>query len=81
LIGPGRPRPGRVWVLAQLAARFGRQPEDYGQIVDTLFLLCHGTSTMLTAGGDSVTRKQLREACINICDRMIQHVEIFHSGD
>jgi len=79
LIGPGRPRPGRVWVLAQLAARFGGQPEHYDQIVDALFLLCHGTSAMLTAGGDSVTRKELREACIKICDRLIEHVEIFHS--
>jgi len=77
LIGPGRPRPGRVWVLAQLAARFGGQPEDYGQILDALFLLCHGTSTMLTTGGDSVTREAIRENCIKICDRLIEHVEVF----
>jgi hypothetical protein len=68
-------------VLAQLAARFGGQPEQYGEIVDTLFLLCHGTSAMLTAGGDLATRKALREACIKICDRLIEHVEIFQSGD
>jgi AcrR family transcriptional regulator len=77
LIGPGRPRPGRVWVLAQLAARFGGRPEDYGHILDALFLLCHGTSALLTAGGDPVTNKAIRESCIKICDRLIEHVEIF----
>jgi AcrR family transcriptional regulator len=81
LIGSGRPRPGRVWVLAQLAARFGGRPEDYGQILDALFLLCHGTSALLVAGGDSVTREAIRENCIKICDRLIEHIGIFRSCD
>ncbi|MFI5118703.1 MAG: TetR/AcrR family transcriptional regulator [Terriglobales bacterium] len=81
LYSPDRPRPGRVWVLAQMAARFGGQPEDYGLIVDALFQLCHGTSTLLTVGGDTVAHEAMRETCIKACDRMIEHVEIFRSRD
>src|SRR5215468_773512 len=47
LYTPHRPRPGRVWAMAQMAARFGGPPEKYGAVVDTLFLLCHGTATLL----------------------------------
>jgi AcrR family transcriptional regulator len=81
LIGQGSPRPGRVWVLAQLAARFGGRPEDYGQMLDALFMICHGTSTLLIARGDPVAREAIRESCIKICDRLLEHVEIFRSCD
>ena len=77
LFAPGLPRPGKVWLSAQLAARFGRQPEDYGQFVDGLFLLCHGAATLLTLAGDASSHKALREACIGTCDRMIEHIDVF----
>lgn len=82
LYAPGRPRPGRVWAMAQLAARFGGKSEDYGQVVDTMFLLCHGTSTLLiNAAGDSAARDAMRETCIKACDRIVEHVELFRSSD
>jgi hypothetical protein len=79
LFAPGRPRLGRVWTLGQMSARFGGQPEDYEQLFDALFLLCHGTATLLTVGGDTATNKEMRETCIKICDRMIENVAIFRS--
>jgi AcrR family transcriptional regulator len=79
LYTPSRPRPGRVWVLAQMAARFGGRPEDYGQIVDALFLICHGASTLLTVSGEKEAHEAMREACIRTCDRMIEHIEIFRT--
>src|SRR5215813_8429214 len=45
---PGNPRPGRAWALTQLAARFGGKAEDYARAFDALFLICHGTATLLT---------------------------------
>jgi AcrR family transcriptional regulator len=81
LYTPTRPRPGRVWVLAQMAARFGGRPEDYGQVVDALFLICHGASTLLTVKGEKEAQEPIREACIKTCDRMIEHIEIFRSRD
>jgi AcrR family transcriptional regulator len=80
LYSPARPRPGRVWAQAQMAERFGGRPEDYGQIVDALFLICHGTSTLLTVGvGETVAQEAMRAACIKTCDRIIEHVGIFRS--
>jgi AcrR family transcriptional regulator len=80
LYSPARPRPGRIWVMTQMAARFGGQPEDYGQVVDTLFLLCHGASTLLmNSAGDPAARDAMREACIKACDRIIEHIELFRS--
>jgi AcrR family transcriptional regulator len=82
LYAPDRPRPGRVWAMSQMAARYGGRPEDYGEIVDTFFLLCHGTATLLThSGGDSAARDVMRQTCIRACDRIVQHIEIFRSGD
>lgn len=79
LFAPGRPRPGRVWMSARLAANFGGQPEEYGHLVDALFLLCHGTATLLTSEGDAATHEILRETCIKACDQMIENVEVFRS--
>ncbi len=82
LYSPDRPRPGRVWAMAQLAARFGGQAEDYGAVVDTMFLLCHGTSSLLiNADGNSLARDAMRSTCIRACDRIIQNIEIFRSAD
>ncbi len=82
LYSPDRPRPGRVWVMAQVAARLGGRPEDYGETVDTLFLLCHGTSSLLiNATGDSAARDAMRNTCIRACDRILRHVDLFRPGD
>lgn len=81
LYTPSRPRPARLWVSAQMAARFGGRPEDYGQVVDALFLICHGASTLLTVRGEKEAHEAMREACIKTCDRMIEHIEIFRTGD
>ncbi len=77
---PGVPRPGRTWVLRQLAARFGGKPEDYDQFFDTLFLTCHGAACVLAATDDPPARKTIRENCIRACDRLMENVRIFRSG-
>ncbi|MGD0413933.1 MAG: helix-turn-helix domain-containing protein [Terriglobales bacterium] len=81
LSAPGRPRPGHVWASAQLAARFGGQAEDYGQAVDAVFFLCHGASTLLAVEGEAATHDAIREACVQICDRLIENIEIFRPCD
>ena len=80
MYSPDRSRPGRVWVLAQMAERFGGRPEDYGQLVDAMFLICQGAASLLAVEGDTAAHEAMREACIRTCDQMIQHVEIFRSG-
>ena len=81
LYSPARPRPGRVWATAQLAARFGGRPEDYGETVDTMFLLCHGAASLLiNDGGDAAAHDAMRETCIRSCDRIVEHVELFRAN-
>jgi AcrR family transcriptional regulator len=78
---PNRPRPGRAWVMAQMAERFGGRPEEYGYFVDALFFILHGASALLTVKGDKDAHGPIREACIRTCDRMLEHVEIFRVHD
>ena len=74
---PGSARPGRAWVLAQMAARFGGQPEDYSEAFDALFLACHGTATLLTSTDDDEVRSTIRDSCIRICDTLLANVALF----
>jgi len=77
---PGSPRPGRAWLLTQLAARFGGKPEQYGRAFNALFLICHGTATLLAATDDKAMREELRENCISVCDKLIANVAILREG-
>src|SRR6185437_10512117 len=47
LLGPERPRPIKAWLLEQFAARFGGEPTDYVLNYYALFLLVHGTASLL----------------------------------
>lgn len=76
---PGSPRPMRVWVLAQLAARFGGKPESYELLFDTCFLLCHGTATLLVLSDDQRQRKAMHEACLRACDKLLENVSILRA--
>jgi AcrR family transcriptional regulator len=73
---PGSPRPGRAWVLTQLAARFGGKSEQYGAAFDALFLMCHGTATLLTVTDNKAMRDEIRENCTNVCDKLLANVAI-----
>jgi len=73
---PGSPRPGRAWVLMQLAARFGGKSEQYAAAFDALFLMCHGTATLLTVTGDKAMREEIRENCTSVCDKLLANVAI-----
>jgi AcrR family transcriptional regulator len=77
---PGNPRPGRAWVLTQMGARFGGKPEDYGPAFDAMFLMCHGTATLLIATDDQAMRDEIRGNCISACDTLIANVSILRQG-
>jgi AcrR family transcriptional regulator len=81
LFAPGRPRPGRALALAQMATRFGGAPEDYALFADAMFLICHGTATMITLSGDPAAQKIMREVCLETYDRLLEHVEILRSRE
>ena len=78
---PGSSQPGRAWLLTQLAARFGGTPEQYGPVFDALFLMCHGTATLMTVTDDKAMRESIRESCINVCDKLIANVAILRAWE
>jgi hypothetical protein len=73
---PGNPRPLRVWILTQLAARFGGKPASYELLYDACFLLCHGTATLLVLADDTRQRKALHSTCIRACDQLLKNFGI-----
>ena len=73
---PDRPRPGRAWVLAQAAKRFGGKPEEYGRFFYALFLLTHGAATLLSVPGDEAARTEVRENYLSICDTLVRNIDL-----
>ena len=67
------PRFGRSWVLSRLVEQFGGEPEEYSTVYDTIFLLCHGASTLMSVAMDPDVLNSTRDMCIQVCDRMIEN--------
>jgi AcrR family transcriptional regulator len=81
LFVPGTPQPGRVWLLTQMAARFGGKPEQYAEACDAFFFLCHGTATLLAVTDDPTTREEIRDNCIKICDKLTENMAILRTPE
>ena len=77
VVGAGRPRPVRQWLLAKLVERFGGAPEDYSDLFDAIFLLMHGAASMIAAAPRSRANEEAERACISICDLLLKNAEIF----
>jgi len=74
---PDQPRPGRAWVLTQFAQRFGGNPEEYAIPFYALFLLGHGTASLLSVPGDNVARDEARNNFLAISETLIRETKIF----
>lgn|SRR5215813_2004387 len=77
VLGPERPRPGKDWVQAQLAVRFGGSAGDYARLYYALFLLNHGAASLLTVAPKGAARQEMEENCVAICDLLLKNPEIF----
>jgi AcrR family transcriptional regulator len=71
------PRPVRIWMLTQLAARLGGKPDEYAAVYDGIFLICHGTSTLLASAPDARVLDSTREICVKVCDKLIENAPLF----
>lgn len=77
VLSPGKPRPAKIWLEGQLAERFGGQAENYEPIYYALFLLNHGTASLLTVAPAGPARKEVEANCIAICDLLIKNIHAF----
>jgi len=73
------PRPVRSWLLAQLAARLGGEPDDYAGVYDAIFLLCHGASTLLPSAPERSVLDATRGICIKVCDNLIENAGLLRA--
>lgn len=76
VIAGTRPRPGRAWLLARMAERFGGEAEDYAPAFYAFLFLLHGTATLLTSTTDAAAAKEMRQNCIAVCETLIRHAHI-----
>ena len=76
VFAPGRSRPTQEWTLAQLASRFGGDPNDYVQSHFALFLVVHGAASLLmNARGRALI--ETRESASKACATLIANAPIF----
>jgi len=76
LLGPGRPRPIKEWLLEKFATRFGGKPRDYALSYYALFLLVHGTASLLIVTRDRRTKKEMVDSCLAICDALVANTAV-----
>lgn len=73
------PRPVRTWMLAQLAARLGGDPDEYAAVYDGVFLLCHGASTLLASAPDERVLEATMQICVQVCDKLIDNAPLYRA--
>jgi AcrR family transcriptional regulator len=76
LLGPGRPRPIKDWLLDKFAVRFGGKPQDYVLSYYALFLLVHGTASLLIVTRNRRTKAEIIGSCLAICDALVANTEV-----
>lgn len=76
LLGPGRRRPIKEWLLGKFAARFGGNPGNYVLCYYALFLLVHGTASLLIVTRDRRTKEEMINSCLATCDALVANVEV-----
>jgi len=76
VFNPELPRPGRAWLLAQFANRFGGKPECYSRVVYALLLLSHGSATLLSIPGEENARREVHHTFLELADRLIEHNQV-----
>lgn len=76
LLDPERPRPIKEWLLGKFAARFGGKPKDYALSYYALFLLVHGTASLLIVTRDRQTKAEMTQSCLAICDALVANTAV-----
>lgn len=79
ILAPESGRPGKTRFLAELARRFGGKPVEYDLAFYAFFLLCQGAASFMGVGSSLDLRAEVREQCIAVCDRLLQHIDILRA--
>lgn len=75
IIGPGRPRSVKTWLLQRLADEFGGKPRQYQRLYYALFFAAHGAASLLTTTRHSRANREARKQCVAVCDALVKNVK------
>ena len=67
----GDDQPGLLWAENKLAERCGGSPEQYQVIVRGLWMLLHGTASLLSLQPTGRVAERLRDHCLAACDKIV----------
>ncbi len=76
---PDIPQPGKQWLIAKFAERFGGEPEDYARCFYLLVIFSHGAATLLSLSDDEHARQDIHSNFLALCDTLIQNSQLFRS--
>lgn len=65
-------RPGLDWTQEKLAELHGGNPKDYELLAATLWMLLHGTASLLSQQPTGPTSDEVRRKCLVACDRLLE---------
>lgn len=73
----GDDQPGLLWAEKRFADRSGGSPEEYRVIVRGLWMLLHGTASLLSLQPTGETAERLRQNCLAAVDKIISKATHF----
>mgnify|MGYP005820075213 CR=1 FL=1 len=72
-------QPGLAWAEKMFAARSGGSPDQYSVIVRGLWMLLHGTASLLSLQPMGEVADRLRQNCLEACDKIISKASNFRN--
>ncbi|MBZ5534244.1 MAG: TetR/AcrR family transcriptional regulator [Acidobacteriia bacterium] len=76
ILGPGRPRSIKTWLLDRLAAQYGGKPKQYQRVYYALFFAAHGAAALLAATPHSRANRETRRQCLAVCDALVKNIKL-----
>lgn len=77
VFGLDKPRPGREWMMAVLAQKYGGKPGDYWSVTYGILLLCHGAACMLAVSPKLEARTEVKENCLRSVSAILTNIQLF----
>jgi hypothetical protein len=65
-----------MWLMQQLANRFGGTPDQYARAFTAFFLLAHGAADLLTTATDDLARSEVRSHFLAASSALLNNIAI-----
>jgi AcrR family transcriptional regulator len=72
-------QPGLLWAEKMFAARSGGSPDQYSVIVRGLWMLLHGTASLLSLQPKGEVADRLRQNCLAAYDKIVSNAVYFRN--